>query len=163
MCPKQPIYQPPPFLPACRVELVDEPADVVAPLLEGYREALQAAAEAAGSSSTSSASLWDSAAASGDGEGRQQAQVRGRAGLWVLPAVRVGALQRIQRHVGLGCRAGLTLPCRWCCFPVAQQLWRWMQTLPDANGRSHGVGLGSLETRAERSSMGMKPTAASLR
>lgn len=61
------------------------------------------------------------------------------------------------------CRAGCSCLVAGCCFPSAQQLWQWMQTLPDANGRSHGVGLGSLETRAERSSMGMKPTAASLR
>ena len=46
---------------------------------------------------------------------------------------------------------------------LAQQLWRWMQELPDANGRAHGVALGSLEPRAERSSSSMKPTAASLR
>ncbi|KAL4437803.1 hypothetical protein ABPG77_005715 [Micractinium sp. CCAP 211/92] len=96
-----------PFLPrfaaagfGCfRVELVDEPADYVGPLLEGYRRALVAAT--------------DPAAAAG----RQQ----------------------------------------------AQELWRWMQGLPDANGRSHGVGLGSLEVTAERSAAAMKPTAASLR
>lgn len=45
----------------------------------------------------------------------------------------------------------------------AQRLWAWMQGLPDANGRAHGVGLGSLEARAERSSESMKPTAAALR
>ena len=38
-----------------------------------------------------------------------------------------------------------------------------VQGLPDANGRSHGVGLGSLEVTAERSAAEMKPTAASLR
>jgi hypothetical protein len=38
-----------------------------------------------------------------------------------------------------------------------------MQGLPDANGRAHGVGVGSLEVRAERSTQSMKPTAASLR
>lgn len=86
--------------PICpRVELVDEPAQYVAPLLEGYRQALQAAAEGGGSSGAQG----------------------------------------------------------------AQQMWRWMQALPDANGRAHGVGLGSLEARAERDSSRMKPTAASLR
>ena len=45
----------------------------------------------------------------------------------------------------------------------AQDLWRWLQTLPDANGRAQGVGLGSLESRrveARASSGRMKPTAA---
>lgn len=80
---------------------MDEPAEVVAPLLEGYRAALQAAA-------------------AGGGAGAGAAQ--------------------------------------------AQQFMRWMQgSLPDANGRTHGVGLGSLEVRAEREARLMKPTAASLR
>ena len=87
---------PTPTLCLCRVELVDEPAEAVGPLLEGYRQALQAACT---------------------GGGSQQAQA----------------------------------------------MWQWMQGLPDANGRAHGVGLGSLEVRAERGSAGMKPTAASLR
>ncbi|KAL4419681.1 hypothetical protein ABPG75_006779 [Micractinium tetrahymenae] len=101
-----------PFLPhfaaagfGCfRVELVDEPAEYVAPLLEGYRKALQAATDAAASGSGTAAG-WQS----------------------------------------------------------AQELWRWMQSLPDANGRAHGVGLGSLEVTAERNAAAMKPTAASLR
>lgn len=81
---------------------MDEPAHVVAPLLEGYRQALEAAAAGGG-------------------------------GGW-------GASQ-----------------------PSARRLWDWMQGLPDANGRAHGVGLGSLEVRAEQSAERMKPTAASLR
>lgn len=89
-------------LPACRVELVDEPADVVAPLLEGYREALQAAAEAAGSSSPGRGSLWDSAAASGDGEGRQQAQVRGGAGFARSACCCPALMHRNDRNVGAG-------------------------------------------------------------
>ena len=42
-------------------------------------------------------------------------------------------------------------------------LWRWLGTLPDANGRTHGVAGGSLEVSKERSREDMKPTAASLR
>ncbi len=81
---------------------MDEPAHVVAPLLEGYHQALTAAGE-------------------------------GRGAGWGSP------------------QAG------------ARRMWEWMQTLPDANGRSHGVGLGSLEVRAEQAAERMKPTAASLR
>lgn len=44
-----------------------------------------------------------------------------------------------------------------------QETWRWIQELPDANGRPHGVSLGSLENRGERAAGSMKPTAASLR
>lgn len=103
-----------------RVELVDEPARYVAPLLEGYRQALAAATAAEGSSSSS----WDAAGTRGGGSG------------------------------GAGGGPGRQ---------QAQEMWRWMQGLPDANGRAHGVGLGSLEVTAERSAAGMKPTAASLR
>ena len=81
-----------------RVELVDEPPEHVAPLLEGYWEAVQDA------------------------------------------------------------RRGRRRP-----RPAADPLWRFLVALPDANGRAHGVGRGSLEPRAERSTAGMKPTAASLR
>lgn len=84
------------------MELVDEPAHVVAPLLEGYRQALAAAAD-------------------------------GSSAGWGAP------------------QAG------------ARRMWDWMQSLPDANGRAHGVGLGSLEVRAEQAADRMKPTAASLR
>jgi hypothetical protein len=96
------------------VELVDEPAEFVAPLLEGYRAALHEADAAGGGGGSN----WDAAAGSAapPPAGRQ-----------------------------------------------AQQLWRWMQELPDANGRAHSVGLGSLEVTVERSAAGMKPTAASLR
>ena len=48
-------------------------------------------------------------------------------------------------------------------FIEDKDLWRWLQTLPDANGRAQGVGLGSLESRrveARASSGRMKPTAA---
>lgn len=83
------------------MELVDEPPHVVAPLLEGYRQALEAAPNR------------------GSGWGASQASAR--------------------------------------------RLWDWMQALPDANGRAHGVALGSLEVRAEQSAERMKPTAASLR
>ena len=38
-----------------------------------------------------------------------------------------------------------------------------MQEMPDANGRAHGVGVGSLDVRAECSAASMKPTAATLR
>lgn len=70
-----------------RVELVDEPAAVVAPLMEGYREVLA------------------------------------------------------------GERRGVDLV-------------EWVGTLPDANGRSHGAGRGSLEVRRERDRGAMKQTAA---
>jgi len=80
-----------------RVELVDEPAEYVAPLLEGYRRALQAAID--------------------------PRQPQGE----------------------------------------EEELWDWMQGLPDANGRAQGCGLGSLEVRAERNIGSMKRTAASLR
>ena len=70
-----------------RVELVDEPAGVVAPLMEGYRRVL--AGEMRGS-----------------------------------------------------------------------ELVAWVGTLPDANGRSHGAGPGSLEVRQERDRGSMKQTAA---
>jgi hypothetical protein len=83
---------------AFRVELVDEPAEYVAPLLEGYRQALEAC--------TAPGRGW-----------REQRD----------------------RH------------------------WAWMQEMPDANGRAHGVGVGSLDVRAECSAASMKPTAATLR
>jgi hypothetical protein len=44
-----------------------------------------------------------------------------------------------------------------------RELWGWLQALPDANGRAHGVGPGSLEVKSEHSVHGMKPTAAALR
>ena len=91
-----------------RVELVDEPAEYVGPLLERYRRALDAAVVDAGA--------------------RQQ--------------------QRQSRERGRR---------------EEEELWAWLQGLPDANGRAQGVGLGSLEIRAERSTHGMKATAASLR
>lgn len=93
-----------------RIELVDQPAQFVAPLLEGYRAALADA-------------FIDArvgAAAAGDDEAAE-AEARRR------------------------------------------QLWAWLQALPDANGRAHGVGPGSLEVRSERGVQGMKPTAAALR
>jgi len=43
------------------------------------------------------------------------------------------------------------------------QLWGWLQTVPDANGNAHGTTRGSLGVHKERSSRKMKPTAASLR
>lgn len=95
------VFPRPTHLPR-RVELVDEPPHVVAPLLEGYRQALDTAADSRGGN-------WGASQAS------------------------------------------------------ARRLWDWMQALPDANGRAHGVGLGSLEVRAEQSAERMKPTAASLR
>ncbi|GFR48190.1 hypothetical protein Agub_g10043 [Astrephomene gubernaculifera] len=42
-------------------------------------------------------------------------------------------------------------------------LWRWLATLPDANGAVHGVEAGSLQVHKERSRGGMKPTAAALK
>ncbi|GIL91501.1 hypothetical protein Vretimale_18788 [Volvox reticuliferus] len=42
-------------------------------------------------------------------------------------------------------------------------LWRWLATLPDANGAVHGVDAGSLQVQKERSRGGMKPTAAVLK
>lgn len=44
-------------------------------------------------------------------------------------------------------------------------LWRWLGTLPDANGRSHGVGHGSLGggLQSDRPRAAMKPTAAALK
>ncbi|GLI60382.1 hypothetical protein VaNZ11_002388 [Volvox africanus] len=42
-------------------------------------------------------------------------------------------------------------------------LWRWLGTLPDANGAVHGVDTGSLQVQKERSRGGMKPTAAALK
>ena len=83
---------------AFRVELVDEPAEHVASLLEGYRAALEAAAQG-----------------------------------------------------------------RYHFSAASDPLWRLLQRLPDAYGRAQGVGLGSLEVRAERSVAAMKPTAASRR
>ncbi|KAJ9533870.1 hypothetical protein QJQ45_026958 [Haematococcus lacustris] len=75
-----------------RVELVDEPSEVVAPLMQGYRDVL---------------------------DGKQ----------------------------------------------TPGEFWTWMRTLPDANGRAHGVGSGSLEGAAarDRSAGNMKRTAAMLR
>jgi len=78
---------------AFRVELVDEPAHVVGPLLQGYRDVL------------------DGSRTPGD-------------------------------------------------------LWSWLRTLPDANGRAHGVSPGSLgagATRTDRPRESMKPTAAALK
>eukprot|EP00887_Chlorella_sp_A99_P000141 scaffold16.g141.t1 len=102
-----------PFLPSLiaagvgtlRVELVDEPAAYVTPLLEGYRQA--------------------------------------RLAFFILAVTSAAA-------------GGFR-------FRTGSELWRFLQELPDANGRAHGVGTGSLETRAERSVASMKPTAASLR
>ncbi|GLC64650.1 Peptidase U32 [Pleodorina starrii] len=42
-------------------------------------------------------------------------------------------------------------------------LWRWLGTLPDANGAVHGVDAGSLQVHKERSRGAMKPTAAALK
>ncbi|PNH10386.1 hypothetical protein TSOC_002887 [Tetrabaena socialis] len=42
-------------------------------------------------------------------------------------------------------------------------LWRWLGTLPDANGAAHGVEAGSLTVHKERARGGMKPTAAALK
>ncbi|GIL60544.1 hypothetical protein Vafri_15096 [Volvox africanus] len=42
-------------------------------------------------------------------------------------------------------------------------LWRWLGTLPDANGAVHGVDTGSMQVQKERSRGGMKPTAAALK
>ncbi|KAG2432764.1 hypothetical protein HYH02_012897 [Chlamydomonas schloesseri] len=42
-------------------------------------------------------------------------------------------------------------------------LWRWLATLPDANGAAHGVDAGSLQPAKERAKGGMKPTAAALK
>lgn len=92
-----------------RVELVDEPAEYVGPLLEGYRRALDAAI-----------------ASGGRQPRRQQPREHGRRG-------------------------------------EEEELWDWLQGLPDANGRAQGCGLGSLEVRAERKVGSMKQTAASLR
>lgn len=91
-----------------RVELVDQPAEVVAPLLEGYRAALQDAVAQVHGGST------------GQRDRKKVAQQR-------------------------------------------QALWQWMQELPDANGKAHGVGVGSLEVRGERSTQSLKPTAAALK
>lgn len=41
----------------------------------------------------------------------------------------------------------------------AGQLWRWLRELPDANGRQHGVGSGSLETHQERTAKSLRPSA----
>jgi len=99
-----------------RIELVDQPAAAVAPLLEGYRRALADAV----------------------------------------------ALRDAQRQEGGGGAAGREA--RDGAERRQRELWRWMQgEMQDANGRSQGVGLGSLEVRAERAVAGMKPTAASLR
>jgi hypothetical protein len=40
------------------------------------------------------------------------------------------------------------------------ELWGWLGTLPDANGRVHGVAAGSLGTRAEERKTAFKVTAA---
>ena len=40
----------------------------------------------------------------------------------------------------------------------SQSLWKWLQTIPDANGRAQGVTEGSLEMSVERSRADMKPT-----
>jgi hypothetical protein len=42
-------------------------------------------------------------------------------------------------------------------------LWRWLGTLPDANGAAHGVEAGSLQVQKERARGAMKPTAAALK
>ena len=78
--------------PAPQIELVDEPAEFVAPLLEAYRDAL------------------------------------------------------------LGARP-------------PSELWSWLGTLPDANGRIGGVGAGSLAVRPSRANGGshLKQTAAALK
>jgi len=90
-----------------RVELVDQPADVVAALLDGYKRAL------------------DSAVANISQENE----------------LAIPDWSKIKRH----------------------PMWKWMQNMPDANGRAQGVGVGSLEVRNERSVENMKPTAAALK
>ena len=81
-----------------RIELVDQKPSVVAPLLEGYKNAIE------------------------------------------------HALQHAPRDVGLA---------------QNKALWAWMDTeLTDANGRAHGVGMGSLQPRVEREKKVMKMTAA---
>lgn len=41
------------------------------------------------------------------------------------------------------------------------KFWDWLERLPDANGRSHGISPGSFVVRQERSKSTMKPTASS--
>lgn len=112
-----------PFLPSLlaaglgtfRIELVDEPAQHVAPLLEAYRRALDAA-------------------------GAVAAQ-RGQRGQPPAQAVRA-------RKEWEGAQ---------------RDAWALLAALPDANGRAHGAGLGSLEVRGERGVGEMKATAAALK
>lgn len=44
-----------------------------------------------------------------------------------------------------------------------QAFWKWLQNIPDANGKIHGSTSGSFVVRKERQKSEMKPTAASLR
>ncbi|GAB4816072.1 hypothetical protein N2152v2_003118 [Parachlorella kessleri] len=103
-------------LTAFRVELVDEPGQHVAPLLEAYRQALLAAHEVS-----------------------QQAQQRG------------GGVGRATQQAQRAQRG-------W--EEAQRRTWAVLQGLPDANGRAHGAGLGSLEVRGEKAVMSLKPTAA---
>ena len=42
------------------------------------------------------------------------------------------------------------------------EVWQYLMTLPDANGRTHGIAGGSLDAHRERGRVGLKPTAAAL-
>jgi putative protease len=90
-----------------RVELVDQPASVVVPLLQGYRQALLGHAS---------------------------------------PTRRRG-----QTEEGI------------IDTDFSSSFWKWLEYMPDSNGRTHGVGGGSLEPYAEREVEHLKPTAASLK
>jgi hypothetical protein len=66
----------------------------------------------------------------------------------------------VHRAVPLGTEAAAAaaLPCP-SGQRKAKDLWMWLATLPDANGRTHGLSSGSLETFKERSSKSLRPTA----
>lgn len=130
-----------PFLPqlleagvgAFRVELVDNPPEHVGPLLKAYREALLAGSQLVRFNAQ---------------QAHRQAQQAWQGGS--------GAQQG-----GEDVMKGRRVRGEW---EVAEaKAWELLQRLPDANGRAHGAGTGSLEVRGEKAAASMKKTAAELR
>uniref|UniRef100_A0A7S2WUD7 Peptidase U32 collagenase domain-containing protein n=1 Tax=Rhizochromulina marina TaxID=1034831 RepID=A0A7S2WUD7_9STRA len=109
-----------------RIELVDEPPEVVEPLLSGYAEVLEAAWHAADVEDSQGHGPLASNHDDDDDDHHQQQQ---------------------QQHQDLD------------FYRVLSRLFDFLETLPDSNGRAHGVTDGSLRPVSERAWSSLRPTA----
>lgn len=134
-----------------RIELVDQPADVVPRLVEGYRKAIQdALVEHMGDHGSS------------HHHGRKRLNTRN----FITPAGSQALTGSSSSHLNNNSNSSSSnIDAKHDAQLLhRKKFWTWMQReLRDANGRAHGVGIGSLEVREERKIESMKPTAASLR